>query len=87
MLDLGMNITCTCSVEDEDNHERVMFGSDDGFVYEMDKGTSFDGAEFFRYIRIPFNHCGSPGYLKRFHLRKIRLHRCAGHRDQRQGRV
>lgn len=66
MLDLGIPITCACSIEDEEHAERIMFGSDNGFVYEMDRGNSFDGEDFFRYLRFPFNHCRSPNSIKRF---------------------
>ena len=33
---------------------------DDGFVYEMNRGTSFDGAAIDSYIRFPFTAAGSP---------------------------
>lgn len=45
---------------------RNFFGSDDGFVYEADRGRSFDGAEIFAYLKLAFNHAKSPMEKKRF---------------------
>lgn len=63
-ISLGVNITCVCSticVTGEDaNEEVVLFGADNGYVYEMDVGTSFDGAEVEAYARFPYNNLGSP---------------------------
>ncbi len=58
--------TMTCIVSEENNAgvEEIYFGSENGFVYQLDKGTSFDGASVPAYIRPAFNHLGSP------HLRK-----------------
>ena len=55
----------TCAAYDEENG-RVFFGSDDGYVYEMDKGTSYDGVAVTRYMRIPFNFFKSPQNNKKF---------------------
>jgi len=60
-------ITCVCSNEGTDLNEEAFFGSDDGFVYQMERGTSFDGATIDYFLRIPFNHVGSPQYRKRWH--------------------
>lgn len=68
---LGHKVECICSVEDEDRKERVYFGSSDGFVYQMDKGRSFDGASLSYYLRLPFNHLGAPQLVKRWHKATI----------------
>lgn len=60
------SVTCACSVE-VGNAERIFFGSDDGFVYELEKGTSFDGDPIEHYLRLPFNTFGSPEFDKRAH--------------------
>lgn len=65
-FNLGKVVRCTCSFEDE-GQERFFFGSDDGYVYELDKGTNFDGAAIEHYVRLPFNHFGSPQQKKRAH--------------------
>ena len=46
--------------------QRNFFGSDDGFVYEADRGRGFDGAEIFSYLKLAFNHAKSPMDRKRF---------------------
>lgn len=38
-----------------------------GFVYELDKGTSFDGASIDTYLRLAFNNLGAPTQRKAFH--------------------
>jgi hypothetical protein len=65
-FDLGKVVTCACSVEDA-GEERLFIGCSDGFVYELNKGTSFDGAVIEHYLRLPFNHFGNPQLLKRLH--------------------
>lgn len=77
-IDLGLPVECICSVEDSDHIERVFFGSDDGFVYEMDKGTSFDGDELQYLLRIPYWHLGSPQVRKRFHKAEIQCESSPG---------
>lgn len=46
--------------------QRNFFGSDDGFVYEADRGRGFDGQEVFAYLKLAFNHAKSPMERKRF---------------------
>jgi hypothetical protein len=65
-FNLGKTITCACSVE-ADGLERLFFGCDDGYVYELDRGTSFDGAPIEHYLRLPFHNFGSPHQNKRLH--------------------
>lgn len=36
-------------------------------MYQLDKGTSFDGHAVVAYCRFPFNHVGSPTQKKRWH--------------------
>jgi len=59
-------VECAASVEDANGNEILLFGSDDGFVYQMDKGTSFDGAEVDAFIRIAFNFINAAEYNKEF---------------------
>ena len=54
------------NTEDAVGNERVFFGSDDGFIYELDKGTSFDGQPLISTMRLAFNHIGTPAFNKRF---------------------
>jgi hypothetical protein len=65
-FDWGKAVTCIGSFETSSG-ERVFFGSDDGFVYEAEKGYSFDGNAIDHALRLPFNHEGAPQTNKRWH--------------------
>lgn len=58
--------TCFSSCEDGGGANTIYFGADNGYVYQADIGSSFDGAEIEAYLRLPFNHFGSPRLRKRF---------------------
>ena len=66
-ISLLADLTCVTSVETEDGSEKIWFGSEDGFVYQMDKGRSYDGLPVQYYLRLPFNHMGGPNLTKRWH--------------------
>ena len=56
-----------CSVEDTDGRERIFFTlKNSGFVYEMDRGDSFDGHRIPGLLRFPWNDFGAPHLIKRF---------------------
>lgn len=59
-------VACMCEGEKPDGAETAFFGSTNGFVYRLDAGTSFDGAELPASITLVFNAIGSPRLLKRF---------------------
>lgn len=61
-----VNPTCVASCEDGTGKDVVFFGADNGFVYQADRGSSFDGAEIEAYLRVPSNTLGSPRMRKRF---------------------
>lgn len=65
-FNLGKIITCVSSVEAPDTIERVFFGCDDGHIYQLDSGTSFDGAAIETFLQLAYNHLNSPRQLKRF---------------------
>ncbi|MFA5921166.1 MAG: hypothetical protein WC856_07725 [Methylococcaceae bacterium] len=46
--------------------ELIYFGSSNGMVYQMEKGTSFDGAAIEAYIDLVFNNSRSFQVLKRY---------------------
>lgn len=56
--------TCMFSAEDSDGTEVIMFGSTDGKVYQMEKGTSFDGDEIDFFIQLHFYSSKSPRIKK-----------------------
>ena len=67
-LDLqGMIPSCFCSVKDGASPGIILFGAENGFVYEMEAGNSFDGEPITSFIRMPFNHVGHPTRNKRWH--------------------
>lgn len=54
------------SEKDASGEELTVFGSDDGYVYIADSGTSFDGEAIVTFARVPFYHSKSPGRIKRY---------------------
>lgn len=58
---------CTWTAETNAGEEVMFIGSDDGYVYQMDKGTSFDGDAIEFYIDLPYNFFGSPRVDKSYH--------------------
>lgn len=58
-------LACTGG-ENSSGLEEIFFGSNDGYVYQMDKGTSFDGDPIEYVLRLPFNNLKSPRSKKRF---------------------
>ena len=54
------------SAEDSDRIERIHFGAANGFVYEAERGRSFDGRAIDAFARLPLNHTGMPTQQKRF---------------------
>lgn len=63
---LGHTVTTIWSEEDENGNEEVFFGSDDGFVYQMEKGTSFDGDNIYAYLYTHFDHGKSIQWIKSY---------------------
>lgn len=64
--DYGKTVRCAFSGEDATGAERIVFGSDDGYVYVADSGTSFDGEEIPAFMRLAFHYSKSPGRVKRY---------------------
>lgn len=58
-------MTCVCNAEVAAD-EVVLMGGADGFVYEMNKGRSFDGQNVYASLRLAFNHSRSPRIRKRY---------------------
>ncbi len=50
-----------------DDGEGMFVGAEDGYVYRLDSGTSFDGTGIKGFVMTPFNHLGAVGYEKRLH--------------------
>lgn len=60
------SVRCACSAENSSGVELGFFGSTDGYVYQFDKGTSFDGAAIEAYVYLSYNFSQSPRLRKRF---------------------
>lgn len=65
-VSLANAVSCASSVVLSDGTERIMFGSSNGMVYEMEKGTSFDGTAINAYLTLAYNNSKSPRLLKRY---------------------
>lgn len=59
-------VDCCWQGESPDGTEASYFGSDSGFVYRLDSGTSHDGASLDSFITLPFANQGSTRDLKRY---------------------
>jgi hypothetical protein len=71
---LPIQVSCATAGEiDANEGESVYVGAEDGFVYEFDKGSSFDGAEIQAFVRLPWNPAGSTAQNKRFHRMRFEL--------------
>lgn len=65
-LNYGIPVRCICTSTLTTGAERTLFGSDDGYVYKDNTGTSFDGSTLEAWIRPAFNNLKSPRIRKRF---------------------
>lgn len=59
-------VTCISSMEGASGREEIYFGSDDGFVRQMEVGRSFDGQSIAWNASLSFNHFQGPRQLKTF---------------------
>ena len=66
VYDYRLNINVMSNAEDENGDERIFFGGDTGFIYEQDKGVSFDGEEKEAWLRTVFQFLESQTIRKRF---------------------
>ena len=66
-ITLEDQVTSICSEEDPNGNEEIFFGSDNGYVYQMEKGTSFDGENIYAYLYTHFDHSKAIEWLKTYH--------------------
>lgn len=59
-------VRCTTTGFTSDGAEVSFFGSDDGYVYQFEKGTSFDGDSIEAFFSLSYNFQKSPRTLKRY---------------------
>ena len=53
-MNYGMVVRAICAEENSSGNEEVFFGSDDGYIYQAEKGNSFDGELIEYFMRYPF---------------------------------
>ena len=68
-------VACVDQQITTDKQEVLYFGSSDGqgYVYQMERGTSFDGAPIAAYITMAWDAIKSPRILKRFRAGSIEM--------------
>lgn len=72
-VQLGHAATWASSFEESDGTETILFGSTNGMVYQMEKGTSFDGGAIEHRIYLAWDWLKSPRLIKRFHNASIEI--------------
>ncbi len=63
---LGHAPTCAFSGELNDGSEVAYFGGSDGHIYQMEKGTSFDGDTIDEFLHLAYNSSKSPRTIKSY---------------------
>jgi hypothetical protein len=66
-------VLCTTESAVIDGIEVSFFGSDNGFVYSLDAGTSFDGLEIPSNLTLVYNSTNSPRVLKRYRRASVEM--------------
>jgi hypothetical protein len=59
-------VRCIDSRENLSGEEEIFFGGNAGYVYQMNKGTSFDGDDIDAFFYLAFNNSKSPNIIKRY---------------------
>lgn len=65
-LDYGLVVRCMWNAKLSTDEEVTYFGSDDGYIYKDNTGTSFDGDDIEAWMRPAFNNLQSPQLRKDF---------------------
>ena len=73
LFEYAHNVSCTWTGEDSTGKDVVFFGTDDGWVMQADKGSSFDGEDIEAFIILPFNNSQSPTTLKTYRRAVIEM--------------
>jgi len=63
--------TCFASGEDGSGNEILLAGASDGWVCQLDKGTSFDSATIEAFLRTSFLNQKLPNVEKRYHQARL----------------
>jgi hypothetical protein len=60
-------IIVRCACDTELGGGQMFVGADDGYVYQLDRGRSFDGQAIDARLRLPYTHDRMPSVRKRYH--------------------
>lgn len=66
-------VLCCYNSETPDGSEMTFFGGADGWVYQLDKGTSFDGEEIEAYIQLGWANQKMPRRNKRYRKATVEI--------------
>ena len=66
-------INCTDTTNCVDDEEETYAGSQSGYVYNMDRGTSFDGKEISAFLVTAWDALKSPRILKRYRAASVEV--------------
>jgi hypothetical protein len=72
-LNYGKVVRCITNTTLSDGTEVTYFGSDDGYVYQDNVGTSFDGGVIEAWVRPAFNNLRSPLVRKQYRRAKFEV--------------
>jgi hypothetical protein len=67
----GMTPYCAVTANEIDGDGTTLVGGSDGYVYQMDRGYSFDGAEIESLYIGNYTHHKAPGVLKNYKLLQL----------------
>lgn len=66
-------VTCATEGKFSNGNYYNFFGSTDGFIYQLDKGTSFDGDPIDYQLVLNYSHAKTPRVTKRWRLASVEL--------------
>lgn len=72
-IQFPIRVTCIVEGEKPDGSETSFFGADNGFVYRLDAGPSFDGEAIPANISLVYNAIKSPRLLKRYRKASVEM--------------
>jgi len=72
-IQFGHNVNCCVDSESPTGGTVQFFGSTNGYVYQMDLGTSFDGDGIPANVNLIYNSTKSPRILKRYRKAAVEL--------------
>lgn len=72
-MQFPIRVTCIVEGEKPDGSETSFFGADNGFVYRLDAGSSFDGDNIPANLSLVYNSINSPRILKRYRKASVEM--------------